>query len=174
MKMEMRGRNGLAQKFRSVPLRQSGLNFQVEEKGVLMSAPRKKKNNGIRKKEIESAVTEDQEEMKGCLKKVMQMGFRIAIDDFGTGYSSLNMLYEIPAQVIKIDKSFTEKATLQGRGEFMRSMRQLIRAAKEEVVVEGIETEEQCEFLKNCGFEYGQGFLFDRPIPVGEFEKKYL
>ena len=106
--------------------------------------------------------------------KVMQMGFQIAIDDFGTGYSSLNMLYEIPARVIKIDKSFTEKATLQGRDEFMRSMRQLIRAAKEEVVVEGIETEEQREFLKNCGFEYGQGFLFDRPIPVGEFERKYL
>lgn len=122
----------------------------------------------------ESAVMEDQEEMKKCLEKVMQMGFQIAIDDFGTGYSSLNMLYEIPARVIKIDKSFTEKATLQGRDEFMRGMRQLIRAAKEEVVVEGIETEEQREFLKNCGFEYGQGFLFDRPIPVGEFERKYL
>ncbi len=122
----------------------------------------------------ESAVTEDQEEMKKCLEKVIQMGFQIAIDDFGTGYSSLSMLYEIPARVIKIDKSFTEKATLQGRDEFMRSMRQLIRAAKEEVVVEGIETEEQREFLKNCGFEYGQGFLFDRPIPVGEFERKYL
>lgn len=49
-----------------------------------------------------------------------------------------------------------------------------IRAAKEEIVVEGIETEEQRQFLESHGFEYGQGYLFDRPIPADEFERKYL
>ena len=122
----------------------------------------------------ESVAAEDTENLKRCLKPLSDMGYRIAIDDFGTGYSSLNVLYEIPANVIKIDKSFTDKVMMEGRGEFVSQMGQLIRAAKEEIVVEGIETEEQRLFLKNCGFLYGQGYLFDKPVPAEEFERKYL
>ena len=102
------------------------------------------------------------------------MGFRIAIDDFGTGYSSLNVLLEIPANVIKMDKTFTDKLEQEKQRHFVSKIGELIKAAKEEVIFEGIETEEQLGFLKNCGFNYGQGYLFDRPIPVAEFERKYL
>ena len=63
---------------------------------------------------------------------------------------------------------------VDNKGEFVSQMGKFIRAAKEEIVVEGIETEEQRQFLESHGFEYGQGYLFDRPIPADEFERKYL
>ena len=122
----------------------------------------------------ESVMTEKLGDLKRCMIELAQMGFRIAIDDFGTGYSSLSVLYEIPANVVKIDKSFTDKVMVDNRGEFVSQMGKFIRAAKEEIVVEGIETEEQRQFLESHGFEYGQGYLFDRPIPADEFERKYL
>ena len=122
----------------------------------------------------ESVMTEKLEDLKHCMVELAQMGFRIAIDDFGTGYSSLSVLYEIPANVVKIDKSFTDKVMVDNKGEFVSQMGKFIRAAKEEIVVEGIETEEQRQFLESHGFEYGQGYLFDRPIPADEFERKYL
>ena len=53
-------------------------------------------------------------------------------------------------------------------------MGDFIHSAKEEVIFEGIETEEQMKFLSDCGFKYGQGYLVDRPITVEEFEKKYI
>ena len=108
------------------------------------------------------------------LAQLRDMGVRVAVDDFGTGYSSLSVLYEIPANVVKIDKSFTDKVMVDNKGEFVSQMGKFIRAAKEEIVVEGIETEEQRQFLESHGFEYGQGYLFDRPIPADEFERKYL
>ena len=110
----------------------------------------------------ESVMTEKLEDLKHCMIELAQMGFRIAIDDFGTGYSSLSVLYEIPANVVKIDKSFTDKVMVDNKGEFVSQMGKFIRAAKEEIVVEGIETEEQRQFLESHGFEYGQGYLFDR------------
>lgn len=122
----------------------------------------------------ESVMTENLEDLKHCMAELAQMGFRIAIDDFGTGYSSLSVLYEIPANVVKIDKSFTDKVMVDNKGEFVSQMGKFIRAAKEEIVVEGIETEEQRQFLESHEFEYGQGYLFDRPIPADEFERKYL
>ena len=122
----------------------------------------------------ESVMTEKLEDLKHCMIELAQMGFRIAIDDFGTGYSSLSVLYEIPANVVKIDKSFTDKVMVDNKGEFVSQMGKFIRAAKEEIVVEGIETEEQRQFLESHGFKYGQGYLFDRPIPADEFERKYL
>ena len=102
------------------------------------------------------------------------MGFRIAIDDFGTGYSSLGVLLEIPADVVKIDKSFTDRINIKEQRNFVSQMGSFIHSAKEEVIFEGIETEEQLRFLSSCGFLYGQGYLFDRPIPLKEFERKYM
>ena len=81
---------------------------------------------------------------------------------------------EIPADVIKIDKSFTDKINLDEQRQFVSYMGQFIHSAKEEVIFEGIETEEQVHFLIDCGFRYGQGYLVDKPIPVKEFEKKYI
>lgn len=137
------------------------------------------KRYGIEPKYIEIEITEgviveNLQELKQCLMKLEELGYRIAIDDFGTGYSSLSVLLEIPANVIKIDKSFTDKINLSEQRKFVSYMGQFIYSAKEEVIFEGIETEEQLEFLSSCGFKYGQGYLMDKPISVEEFEKKYI
>lgn len=122
----------------------------------------------------ENVVVENIESLRHCMNQLAEIGFRIAIDDFGTGYSSLNVLLEIPANVIKMDKTFTRKLDQKRQRQFVSRMGLLIKAAKEEVIFEGIETDEQEKFLKSSGFKYGQGYLVDQPIPVEEFEKKYL
>lgn len=122
----------------------------------------------------EGVLVENLDGLKQCLSRLEELGYRIAIDDFGTGYSSLSMLLEIPANVIKIDKSFTDRINQKGQREFVIRMGQFIGAAKEEVIFEGIEEEEQNQFLVDCGFCYGQGYLFDHPLSLGEFERKYI
>lgn len=122
----------------------------------------------------EGVVAENLDGLKQCMSKLEELGYRIAIDDFGTGYSSLSMLLEIPANVIKIDKSFTDRINQKGQREFVTRMGKFIGAVKEEIVFEGIEEETQCEFLLDCGFHYGQGYLFDKPLSLGEFERKYI
>ena len=112
--------------------------------------------------------------VKTEVQKLREAGFRVAIDDFGTGYSSLGMLLDIPADIVKIDRSFLNRENRKNEEEFIRNMGSLIRSVKEEVIFEGIETEEQREFLVNCGFRYGQGFLFDRPLPVEVFQEKNM
>lgn len=108
------------------------------------------------------------------VQQLRKAGFRVAIDDFGTGYSSLGMLLDIPADIVKIDRSFLNRENRQNEKEFIRNMGRLIRSVKGEIIFEGIETEEQREFLVNCGFRFGQGFLFDRPLPIEVFQEKYM
>ena len=109
------------------------------------------------------------------LKKIKKLGFSIAIDDFGTGYSSLSMLLSVPADVVKIDKSFLKRyseGTLSE--EYIIKICDLIKAAGKEVLFEGVETIEQKEFLLRNNYNVAQGYLYDKPICVEDFEKKYL
>ena len=122
----------------------------------------------------ESAVVHNLDIIRKNLESLKKYGFRIAIDDFGTGYSSLNALLEIPADVIKMDKSFTDKLHSEKHRQFVAKLGMLIKAADQEVIFEGIETEEQLSYLRDSGFLYGQGYIFDRPIAVEEFERKYI
>ncbi len=122
----------------------------------------------------ESVVVDNIDVLKKTMEELQKIGFRIAIDDFGTGYSSLNVLLEIPANVIKMDKSFTDKLQVEKQRRFVAKMGMLIKAARQEVLFEGIETEEQLKYLRSSGFEYGQGYLFDKPITVDVFEQKYI
>lgn len=122
----------------------------------------------------ESVVVENLDCLKECLGKLEKLGYRIAIDDFGTGYSSLSVLLEIPANAVKIDKSFTDRINLVEQREFVSRMGQFILTAKDEVIFEGIEEEAQRQFLIGCGFRYGQGYYFDRPLSLEEFERKYI
>ena len=88
-------------------------------------------------------------------------------------YNSL-MKTQTGDRVVKIDKSFTDKIHQNGQSAFVYQMGQFIQSAKEEVIFEGIEEEQQRTFLMECGFNYGQGYYFDRPLPLEEFEKKYI
>lgn len=103
-----------------------------------------------------------------------EKGFRIAIDDFGTGYSSLNVLFDVAADVVKIDKSFLNMDMFEKRKQLIMHIGEMVNLAGEEIIFEGVEEEKQIEFLKECGYKFGQGFIFDEPLNVLDFEQKYL
>lgn len=98
-----------------------------------------------------------------------QRGHRIALDDFGTGYSSLHYLQRLPLDLIKIDKSFvqdlSEARTCTVTDHTIAIARQLGLV----IVAEGIETEQQQRYLRQRGVEYGQGWLYGKPMPAREF-----
>jgi diguanylate cyclase (GGDEF)-like protein len=122
----------------------------------------------------ESVMVHNMQNLKLGMERLHAMGFRLAIDDFGTGYSSLSVLMEIPADVIKMDKSFLEHGIEGKRRELIIEIGKLIRIAGKEAIFEGIETEEQEKLLIECGFQNGQGYLCNRPIMISEFEKLYF
>ncbi|MCD7708372.1 MAG: diguanylate cyclase [Clostridiales bacterium] len=109
-----------------------------------------------------------------CVDRLHQMGFRVAIDDFGSGYSSLSVLADIPADVVKIDKSFINKDMTEQKLALLCEIGRMVRILEKDIIIEGIETAEQEQYLKESGFTCGQGYLCNRPIPAGEFEKLYL
>ena len=102
-------------------------------------------------------------------------GFRIAMDDFGSGYSSLTLLKDIPLDIIKMDKSFFGKTldTDQGR-EMIRSVVCILKNMKFKIIAEGITTEEEVNFLKECGCNIIQGFYFSKPVLIDVFIDEHL
>lgn len=133
----------------------------------------------IPKKYIELEITEtvftlDEGEMMKSLETLRGEGFIINIDDFGTGYSSLDLLFEVPVDVIKIDKSFIDKSSSKEGKRYIKQVADLVSASGKDIIFEGVETSEQAEFLLESGYSTIQGYYFSRPIPVREFEQKYI
>ena len=116
----------------------------------------------------ESTLLEDDrclDTLKGLYKK----GVRMSIDDFGTGYSSLRYLQVLPIQSLKIDKSFINNVCKNSNDAVVvKATIALAKALNLEVAAEGVETEEQFEFLKEQQCDYFQGYLFCKPYPVPE------
>ena len=106
------------------------------------------------------------------LDELKQMGLRIAIDDFGTGYSSLSYLNKLPADLLKVDKSFIDQmnATDSTR-QYVAAIISIGHIMNMDVIAEGVEEEEQMETLRNIGCDFIQGFIWGRPIPPEEAEK---
>ncbi len=135
---------------------------------------------GIDNKLIEIETTEstfinDIDKMLETMRRFQNAGFKVDIDDFGTGYSSLNMLVSAPVDVVKIDKSFLKNIEQsQFERDYIKQMCKMISTARKDIIFEGVETEEQAQFLLECGFTKAQGYLFDKPIPIDEFERKYI
>ena len=99
------------------------------------------------------------------LHRIRSLGVRLAIDDFGTGYSSLGYLSQYPLDVLKIDRSFVQGMDHGPNGRALASaVVALGRSLKLKVVAEGIERAEQEWDLRNLGCDYGQGYLYSRPI----------
>jgi EAL domain-containing protein (putative c-di-GMP-specific phosphodiesterase class I) len=99
-------------------------------------------------------------------------GVQIAVDDFGTGYSALSYLKKFDVDFIKIDQSFIKNLSIYS--EDMVLCEAIIVMAHKlglKVIAEGVETIEQRDLLIAVGCDYGQGYLFSRPVPAGEFEK---
>jgi diguanylate cyclase (GGDEF)-like protein len=112
----------------------------------------------------ESVVMENAEAAAQMFKQLRLLGVQLSIDDFGTGYSSLSYLHRFPLNYLKIDRSFVMRLTTDNDNAIVRTISTLARNLGMEVIAEGIETEEQFQQLKMLGCEYGQGFLFSRPV----------
>lgn len=122
----------------------------------------------------ESAVMDNAERVILMLKDLKTLGVQLSIDDFGTGYSSLSYLHRFPIDTLKIDRSFvSEMESGSENGEIVRTIIALAKTLQMNVIAEGIESIHQLHQLQILGCEYGQGYLFSRPIPVPEAEKLF-
>lgn len=109
------------------------------------------------------------------LQDLRDLGCKIGIDDFGTGYSSLNYLSRLPADVLKIDQSFTMAvATSPDTLSLVTNIIALAHSLKLCVVAEGVEEEEQTKLLRLLRCDELQGYLLGRPMPVSEFERTFF
>ena len=99
------------------------------------------------------------------------MGLKLSIDDFGTGYSSLGILSSLPLDELKIDQSFIENlSTSNYNRAVVASIIFLARSLGLKTIAEGVETEDQLQFLLSQNCDYYQGFLFQAPVPGNEIE----
>ena len=114
----------------------------------------------------ESMVMEDAESASAMLRQLRSLNIQLSIDDFGTGYSSLSYLHRFPINILKIDKSFVGRMSMDE--ESMGIVETIITLAsklKMDVVAEGIETDEQRRKLQALRCHYGQGYFFSKPLP---------
>jgi EAL domain-containing protein (putative c-di-GMP-specific phosphodiesterase class I) len=120
----------------------------------------------------ESAVMDNAEAAILMLKQIKETGVQISIDDFGKGYSSLSYLHRFPIDLLKVDRSFVSAMEENSEnGEIVRTVIALAKALGLKVVAEGIESIHQFHQLRILGCEYGQGYLFSKPLPVKEIER---
>ena len=106
------------------------------------------------------------------LERLRDMGFKISIDDFGTGFSSLSYLKDMPANALKIDKSFLD-TLLQDQSTQVITETMVYLSKKLDLVsiAEGVETEKQFEYIRRMGVDVVQGYLMSKPVPKAELEK---
>ncbi len=127
-------------------------------------------DNGLTADDVEIEITESMKDIEydrlilfvGNLK---EHGLFIAIDDFGTGYSSLSLLHNIEADVIKIDKSFTDQITTDKKAAILiESVITIATKLDMEIIAEGVESSEQGEMLMHLGCNYAQGYYYSKPV----------
>ena len=113
----------------------------------------------------ETAIMENTESAMDTLLQLKSMGVQLSVDDFGTGYSSLGYLYRFPMDVLKIDRSFISRVDTDGEKlELVRTIITLAWNLGMDVIAEGVETTKQLAQLKMLKCEYGQGYLFSKPM----------
>ncbi len=122
----------------------------------------------------ESSAMTEPDRTQAILHDLHSHGIKLAIDDFGTGHSSLSRLTEMPVSTLKIDRAFVRDIPASPHANAIATtIIQLARNIGAEALAEGIETPDQCEFLKREGCALGQGFLFSPAVPADEVEPLY-
>lgn len=128
----------------------------------------------VRPEQIQLEVTESTNmlnvaEVTRQMALLSEIGIRFSIDDFGTGHSTLNRLDKLPIQVLKVDRTFTERiCEANGTHSIVQATISMAKALNMSVVAEGVEREEQIAALNEMGCESLQGFLLSRPVPAAE------
>jgi diguanylate cyclase (GGDEF)-like protein/PAS domain S-box-containing protein len=125
---------------------------------------------GFLKLEItESVILQDAEPAKTMLARLRALGVQLWMDDFGTGYSSLGYLHRFPLDALKIDRSFVMRMVEEPRnGKLVQAIVALAHSLGVAVVAEGIDSPAQLAALRGLGCDFGQGYLFSRPLPLAE------
>jgi diguanylate cyclase (GGDEF)-like protein len=123
----------------------------------------------------ETVLLQDREATLAILHQLRALGIRIAMDDFGTGYSSLTYLQSFPFDKIKIDRSFVKDITENtGSLYIVRAVAALANGMGMAATAEGVETAEQLDKIAAAGCTEMQGYLFSKPLPVAEIERRFL
>lgn len=121
----------------------------------------------------ETVLSRSKEQQNDTLSKLRAYGFIVEIDDFGSGYSSLNSLKDMETDVIKIDMGFLSQTDHVERSKMiLNDIVHMIKNLHMGIVVEGVETREQLDFVTSIGCDIIQGYYYSKPIPVNEFEQK--
>jgi EAL domain-containing protein (putative c-di-GMP-specific phosphodiesterase class I) len=120
----------------------------------------------------ESVVLSDVSDVITKMYSLKTLGVKLSMDDFGTGYSSLSYLKQLPIDQIKIDQSFVRDITTDPNDAVMvKTIIDLAKNFRLNVIAEGVETESQLAFLKLHGCLTYQGYLFSKPVPIEQFEE---
>lgn len=120
---------------------------------------------------LESMAYDDLQYLSNLIDKIHNLGARVALDDFGSGYSALNLLKDINVDELKIDRSFFIKYGDKRGMDIVRCIIDIGKKLGIEVLSEGIETEEQIEFLRANGCDYVQGFYYSKAVKKTEFDE---
>jgi len=126
---------------------------------------------------LEGLAIENIEQMNKTLAQLHEKGFRLSLDDFGSGYSSLNVLAGIQVDEVKFDKDFLLESAPDKKEKNKLALKNVVKLAKDlqiTTVAEGVEVQQDEEFVHSIGCEYGQGFFYSCPIPPEEFAQRYL
>jgi EAL domain-containing protein (putative c-di-GMP-specific phosphodiesterase class I) len=120
----------------------------------------------------ETIAMHNAEESVGVMRQLKSLGIGLSLDDFGTGYSSLSYLKRFPIDVLKIDKSFVRDIPEDANDlAIVSAIIAMAHALGLKIIAEGVETDGQRHFLRDCGAQFAQGFYFARPLPAAELEE---
>jgi len=115
----------------------------------------------------ETALITDMHKVILRVERLKELGLKIALDDFGTGYSSLTHIKDLPVDIVKLDRSFISQIENKGKDELIvSSVIELVKKLDHQLVAEGIETQDQFDYLVKNKVELGQGYLMSKPIPI--------
>lgn len=133
-------------------------------------------DTGIEARYVELEITESiaMNGIEGTVEQlqyIQQLGVKISLDDFGTGYSSLGILDEIPIDILKIDQIFIRKSDIPSKQAIISTIVAIADNLNLDLVAEGVETQEQVEFLQSKGCYVMQGYYYGRPMTISQMDQ---